>query len=63
MGNASSVEAVVAQALDERRQMSDAHRSLVQQGYASLDKGNVTEESEVDAHLDQWIAEDRATAR
>ena len=60
-GRAQSVDTLVAQALHERRLLSDAHRGAVEKAYASVARGAVMSEIEVDAELDRWIAEDRAT--
>jgi predicted nucleotidyltransferase len=59
-GRAESVEILVAETLRERRTMSAAHADAVAQAYASLARGDVREEAEVDAELDRWIAEDLA---
>lgn len=62
-GRAESVEAFVGGALREFRSMAAGHKTLVEQAYQSLARGEVSEEADVDAELDRWIAEDVATQR
>ncbi|MGD9966293.1 MAG: hypothetical protein AB7T59_07220 [Hyphomonadaceae bacterium] len=59
-GKAASLDSLIEQALRERRELSDAHRELVEQAYASVGRGAVVEEADADALLDRWIAEDAA---
>jgi Arc/MetJ-type ribon-helix-helix transcriptional regulator len=51
-GRAASVETFVVDAMREHRDLREAHRALVMDGYADLDEGDVLDEPEADAALD-----------
>lgn len=57
-GRAESRESLVERALREHRMLTDGHRALVEQAYASAARGAVREGADVDAELNAWIMED-----
>lgn len=59
-GRVESGDSLVERALREHRMLTDGHRALVEQAYASVARGEVREEADVDSELDAWIAEDLA---
>jgi len=62
-GRAESAESLVERALREHQLLSDGHRHLVEQAYASVARGELLEEGAVDLELDRWIADDLAAGR
>ncbi len=61
-GRAESVEALVAQALQERRAEIEYVRGKLDEARASLARGEFIEGDVVMAELDEWIAELEAEA-
>lgn len=56
-GRAESVEALVADALRERKEEIDYVRGKLNEARASIAKGDVVDGDVVLAELDKWIAE------
>jgi hypothetical protein len=56
-GRAQSVEALVADALRERKEEIDYVRGKLDEARASIAKGDVVDGDVVLAELDEWIAE------
>ena len=61
-GRAQSVDALVADALQVRKQSLDYVRGKLAEGVASLDAGEGIPLDEFLTELDDWIAEDEAQA-
>lgn len=62
-GRAESADSLVERALRELQHLTDGHRALVEQAYSSVARGDVIDEADADAQLDQWIADDLAAVR
>lgn len=62
-GHADSIERLVAEALETQRALHADHKALVAEGVADIARGDVFDETEIDAELDRWIAEDSARGR
>ncbi len=62
-GRASTIDALIAEALREHRHTFASHKALLVEAYGQLARGELVSEQELDAELDSWIAEDRAACR